>query len=337
MRLEMASFRGRPVYFNVVWPWTRPLRMETRPETAIEKIGRTLDVWLFLVLLAACGYAGLRNMRRGRSDFRGAVRLGAFLLVISVLGWALAAHHVPDTAEMGLFTTGLALAVFVFGLAWLFYVAIEPYVRRLMPDRIITWVRLVGGRFRDPLVGRDILIGCLLGGLMTVVFKLRLLVPVWFGQPASRPDIAFPPLALPAALAAYLQYVLTSIFNSLVILCFILFLRVILRKHWIAVGGVFVILVLIITPAATGSSPVDFAATALFTAIFLLALLRYGLLAMVACFFASITIQANPLTFTAWHSGTSILAHLILATLAVYAFVISLGGKPMFRDAVLDG
>jgi hypothetical protein len=40
--------------------------------------------------------------------------------------------------------------------------ALEPYLRRRWPERIISWNRLLAGEFRDPLVGRDILIGSLL-------------------------------------------------------------------------------------------------------------------------------------------------------------------------------
>jgi hypothetical protein len=45
----------------------------------------------------------------------------------------------------------------------LFYVAIEPYVRRNWPESLISWTRLHNGQFRDPLVASHILAG-LAGG-----------------------------------------------------------------------------------------------------------------------------------------------------------------------------
>ena len=44
---------------------------------------------------------------------------------------------------------------------WLIYIALEPFLRRRWPHRIISWNRLLRGNLRDPLVGRDILIGAL--------------------------------------------------------------------------------------------------------------------------------------------------------------------------------
>jgi hypothetical protein len=36
-------------------------------------------------------------------------------------------------------------------------------VRRFWPQTTIIWSLLPAGRFRDPLVGRDLLLGCILG------------------------------------------------------------------------------------------------------------------------------------------------------------------------------
>ena len=38
------------------------------------------------------------------------------------------------------------------------YVALEPWVRRWWPHAMIGWARVVAGRWRDPLVARDILV-----------------------------------------------------------------------------------------------------------------------------------------------------------------------------------
>ena len=35
---------------------------------------------------------------------------------------------------------------------WLYYLALEPYVRRLWPQALISWSRVLAGRVRDPLV-----------------------------------------------------------------------------------------------------------------------------------------------------------------------------------------
>jgi hypothetical protein len=39
----------------------------------------------------------------------------------------------------------------------LYYLAMEPFVRRIWPTALISWTRAVSGGWRDPLVGRDLL------------------------------------------------------------------------------------------------------------------------------------------------------------------------------------
>ena len=44
-------------------------------------------------------------------------------------------------------------------IAWLLYVALEPYVRRFSPGILISWTRVLSGQIVDPRVGRDMLVG----------------------------------------------------------------------------------------------------------------------------------------------------------------------------------
>ena len=46
---------------------------------------------------------------------------------------------------------------------WLFYVAVERYPRRRWPAMLVAWARVLAGNVQDPLVGRDVLIGCAAG------------------------------------------------------------------------------------------------------------------------------------------------------------------------------
>lgn len=65
--------------------------------------------------------------------------------------------------ELRLFWFAVAEALIKAVVIWLFYIALEPYVRRRSPHRIISWSRLMAGNWRDPLVGRDILLGLIIG------------------------------------------------------------------------------------------------------------------------------------------------------------------------------
>src|SRR5690606_25044295 len=60
--------------------------------------------------------------------------------------------------------TGVCL--WMAGLVWLLYVALEPYARRHWPRLLVGWSRLLAGRVRDPMVGRDALLGLAAGALV---------------------------------------------------------------------------------------------------------------------------------------------------------------------------
>jgi hypothetical protein len=110
-------------------------------------------------------------------------------------------------------------------------------VRRRWPATLVSWSRLLAGRFRDPLVGRDVLAGCLWGVLVTALIELGWFVPSWLGDLPSRPMTSGPLWQLLGA-----RSTIASISNGLNIslvfsfsFLFVLFLfRVLLRKEWAA-------------------------------------------------------------------------------------------------------
>jgi serine/threonine-protein kinase len=73
--------------------------------------------------------------------------------------WILTEHHVAAFWEFGLFVMFASFLLFMVGLGWMLYLALEPFVRRRWPRILISWSRLISGEWCDPLVGRDVLIG----------------------------------------------------------------------------------------------------------------------------------------------------------------------------------
>src|SRR5262249_40880745 len=112
-------------------------------------------------------------------DRRGAFHFAAFVFGAAVLYWLFWAHHVPTQAEGWALIHNVALAVFFGAFVWMAYVAIEPTVRRRWPELLFSSSRLLSGRFRDPLVGRDVLAGILLGVMMVLVFEACYAIPNW--------------------------------------------------------------------------------------------------------------------------------------------------------------
>src|SRR5262249_31723012 len=96
--------------------------------------------------------------------------------------WVFRAHHYGFSNELNLFQIGMQFALFPAILLWLFYLAIEPYVRRWWPHRMVSWSRLLAGDLRDPLIGRDILVGGAFGLTIVVVVRIWNLTPVWMGK-----------------------------------------------------------------------------------------------------------------------------------------------------------
>jgi serine/threonine-protein kinase len=224
---------------------------------------------------------------------------------------------------------------------WLVYIALEPYVRRRWPQVLISWVRLLDGRFRDPLVGRDILIGVLFGVLFLLARQGRHLALGFFG-PEAPPlqDVELESLATTRYLVSWAS---TPMFVwAAFISLFVLFaLRLILRKPWLAMLGY----VVIFTSAWSFELPsgCDTAAaccyvllTALWQVLVLIALIRFGLLTLVvACFVHQLRWVPLTLDFTAWYSTGSLLVMLVAVAIAAYGFWVSLAGRPLLRDELL--
>ena len=136
--------------------------------------------------------------------------------------------------EMGRFFTGIPL--WVTGLLWLLYLAVEPYIRRFWPSTLVSWSRLLANQWRDPLVGRDILFAVGLGVLMHVLATGSFLLTRRLGY-AIPPDI--PSLDQLLGTRYVLADVGNRVFNALLNALFAVFgmvlLKIILKREWAAV------------------------------------------------------------------------------------------------------
>jgi hypothetical protein len=176
------------------------------------------------------------------------------------------------------------MAFLFFGLFWILYVALEPYVRRFWPRMLVSWVRLLDGRFRDPLVARHLLIGGLFGCSALFIAHAGTLMLQGQGQPAWGPGA----LGLQLSSLASFRYTLAgtldlldfAVTTSLEILVLLVLLRMVLRNRWVAVAGVYLVV------TALFAWPQDARlAHAVVVALGLAILLRFGLLPMLAGLF----------------------------------------------------
>src|SRR5206468_573421 len=105
-----------------------------------------------------------RNLRAGRVDRAGAARVALWVFACDAVAGILAAHHPPSLdGEATVLTEIAARAALLGAEVWLAYGALEPYARRSEPHALVSWMRLLRRRAGDPLVARDLLIGCVAG------------------------------------------------------------------------------------------------------------------------------------------------------------------------------
>src|SRR5262249_1419530 len=129
-----------------------------------------------------------RNLRLGRGDRAGAFRVALFTFLAFGSARMFRADHVAGEGELWILIKVLAYPTFWAVLVWILYGALEPYARRRWPRLLISWKRLLAGALRDPLVGRDVLLGTTVGLVLVVSERLFWLVPCWLGLPPPVPD-----------------------------------------------------------------------------------------------------------------------------------------------------
>jgi len=180
--VEAAAFHGQPVYFRVLSPETRPLRMLGFAVSTAQKVGANLFTFAAGTILVFCAFYARRNILNGRGDRRGALRASLLALIFEFLTHFFIAHHISDpSAEWNWFEVALGHACSTGLFFGIFYLALEPYIRRGWPEILVSWSRLLSGGFRNALVGRDLLIGILLGLLLLCLGITRNALPGLLG------------------------------------------------------------------------------------------------------------------------------------------------------------
>ncbi len=339
IHVEAAAYGGRPVYFEIIDPWDRP---PAAPDHLGSTRERALDILLlsvFFVAILSGVLLAWRNLRLGRGDRKGAFRLAAFVFAVFICGWVFSAHHVATEEEAFNFMAEVRGTLFVACFFWVVYLAFEPFVRRRWPGRIVSWSRLLAGNFRDPLVGRDILIGAVFGvGIILCHFYLSDLAPAWLGYPPREPWFDFPAtrlLGLRSFATGLMYQIYASLLQPFILLLLLLLFYIVLRSERLAALILWALaaLALGLTKEAPGA---PFAALAAFMCVWVL--YRYGLLALVSATFFLHLVIFYPITseFSAWYAGDFLPALVVTLALAVYGFRVSLGGRALFRGGLLE-
>jgi hypothetical protein len=326
IRIEAAAHLGRPVAFHIIeqrGPHDAPAAGHSTPRT-----------WRFLARIALVGAAvvlAARSLVRQRGDALGAFQLGLAIFATVVAFTVFAGSHPGDPVRLGnLLVKGVMHGLVVAAEFALYYLALEPYLRRIYPEAMISWSRLVRERFDDPLIGRHVLIGLLLGVVIALLNYLRILIPRWTGGPEGAP-VMFHPSAIDAlsgagsALGACLEVAVDLARNGMVFFVSLVMLRVLLRSGAAAAAAAVVIWTAVWSEGAMPTAafpwlPPGWIANALIACAVTVFALRTSLLATVIGFISFGTFSSFPLQLgeDVWYGEATAVVLLLLAIAVVF-------------------
>ena len=312
IRIEAASWRGRPVYWSITGSWDSAERAGSN----VSWIVPATAAFVFISLIGGAVLAARSNLRSGRGDRKGAARVAAAFFVLGMCAWALQASHTPNLWEMQMLVSALSSNATIAAMLWLAYVAIEPYARRHWPDALISWNRLQAGRLRDPLVASHILVG--VAGryiaVMAVVFVLGPsprtpgFVSGFLDSPGNA--LGFLVGAPAVALALNLAFLMGAVVS-----------RMLLPRVWIA--DIVTSALIGLSAVSPGASPTGIVLSVAVNGILLYVSLwvfrRFGLLATFAWWLSYAGFGLAPLLLTEWYGGWALAANGLPVALAAYA------------------
>jgi serine/threonine-protein kinase len=340
VHIEAAAAGGVPVFLYISGPWSGDLAaLQRQPfwnrglEIAVAILVTALT--LFTVILA------LRNLRMRRGDRSGATRIAFLIFVIECAVRLLRAdHRAVFGHELSVIVNTCGVALFWAAIYFFLYIALEPYVRRRWPERLVGWSRLLAGNLRDPLVGRDMLAGIAAGLAHATLASASNWLPGRLGLtlPAmenTRHTEAL--LGLRYTIAMIASWITNGIMTVLLLVVFLVALLIVLRRRSVAIAALYVLQLAIFAVASNGN-PYVFAASVLIAAIWTTVTVRVGLLGIATAqtifnitFFLTLAIDAS-----SWMLASTVAPIVFIVLLTAFAFRTALGGQPMFSTKLLD-
>ncbi|MBV1860782.1 MAG: hypothetical protein KUG77_20375, partial [Nannocystaceae bacterium] len=203
---------------------------------------------------------------------------------------------------------------------------------RFLPGAMVSWVRVTRGRWRDPLVGRDMLLGMALGGLIGLAVLARL---QWVGDgPSPLPTRLDALLGLGPAVGMGLGALWGGAFGVMQVYVMFLFIRWAVRRTSVAAGLFFLLWTAIemLRYIRADLGPMDWAVGVvggvLVAAILGVLIVRIGLLALTAAQVLLNVLVSFPLTtdVTGWYGAATGVATLLVLTLLGGSLFVALGG-----------
>jgi hypothetical protein len=341
LTVEIAWWKGRISQVAVTYPWS-PAGGAGDGGANQSWILKARDIFVELLTTVAVIFMVLlarRNWKRGRSDRKGALRVAVALMLVLFVGWAGAVHPVDDDRMLGLFFSNLATWLLAGAVIWLLYMALEPAVRSRWPHSIVTWNRVLAGQWLDPQVHAHILIGAAAGCIVWIAAESAGIL----ADPANPMDSIGPIFGLLGTrqwIGGHANTLNSALQTGLICFFAIFCLRAVVRKDVLAA-----LVAAALFTVANGSifAEAHWQLTlavylGLFT-ILMFCLLRFGLVATMACVFFlnscnTITLGSN---WRTWYAPYGVATLGLLLGIAVFAFWRSLGDRELLGGEAAEG
>ncbi len=332
--VEAASWQGQPVWFVLLPPWESPrdrsqavLEASTGITTANDILALAVFGGFVVGLALLCRYLYLR----GEVDTRGAWRISVVLCLSVVLGQLLREDVGYGGSPIFTIFESAKEGLLIGGLGFLGYVVVEPFGRRYVPTVTVSWARITRGRWRDSLVGRDVLVGAAVGAEIALAVRAKLFVTgVQAPRVPSELGLLFD---LSQTLGGVLDSFWLGAFGVMQVYVVFVFLRLILRSNGRAAAVFFLLwtFVEIARTASDGLSSLQW--VAVLAAGFVIAgslvflILRVGILGLTAAQVVLNVLFSFPLTleFDAWYASAGLLGFGALAAVVGFGLRVGLG------------
>jgi serine/threonine-protein kinase len=334
LRVEAASFQGKIVSFQLVFPWSVRTAPVSDFRTTRDWIGIFIVFGVFWGIVIVAIFLARKNIKSGSGDRKGAVKVAFVVLLLAAFGMLLKIHHIPSFfPELDRLSNAVRLGLYFAAITWLIYMALEPIVRRNLPELIVSWNRLLAGDWRDPLVGRDVLFGTLFGIGHIALISIGALAERYFIN-----DFSIVRLDINEQLSGF-GFTLGNLFysTSLAIpfgfmqVCFLVILYLIFRRRLYSEVVIFVLIstieILFFTHSLT-RLPI----TLLLALMWTLLISRFGLIAVITqvLVFAWLETTLFTLNFSAWYANGMFLTLGMILILMFYGFKTSLADQSLF-------
>lgn len=336
LHVEAAALHGQLVFFQMSGPWTVPSRMPAPKATGSERAGEIFGIG-FVVFLGCGGiWLAYRNYSRGKGDRRGAWRIAWIVFLLQIVLFVTRAHLKFSADTLFLLALALSTGLFVAGLLWMLYLALEPYVRSKWPQTIVSWTRILGGKLKDPLVGRDVLYGTVMGMAWVVVFFAGYTFDMRVGERPLLPQTEIIEGVRDAA-GMWLGNIVMAILAVLMFFFVLVFFRVIVRNRWLA-AAMFVLVFAIPKILAASHPLIDSPIWIIIYLIAAIAVVRFGLVVLAMAVFTANVLLNVPFTLdlSTWYAPQSTFIVLSILALAGWGFYTALGGQKLLKEELFD-